>query len=167
MIPELPVLLINDSNPVDLVLIQNKWDIVNVKSVHFDSVGKFRADLDKVKTLRQTLQQKMTKPTDLIVQRPLEFEEIETVSIETSPDSSKQAHSILRRPNTNNKSSSITTAKQPANPLIDQTVSVIRPTEWIDCISRESKRVFVKDNWIVARILLPPIAKDSIGLKRI
>ena len=55
----------------------------------------------------------------------------------------------------------------PSNPLMDQTIKIIKPTEWIDCISRESKRVFVKDNWIVARILLPSVSKDLIGLKRL
>lgn len=103
------------------------------------------------------------KPIGSVIQRTcIAPPDIETTAITTS-----ELSKPLPRLSSKQHHQPRTLTSIPANPLIDQSIRVIKPTEWIDCISRESKRVFVKDNWIVARILLPSIAKDSIGLKRL
>lgn len=136
-------LFISDKEP--------KW-IVNEKSVKKErSVGAFRNDLNKLKVMRreERIIEKQKQPIPVI---EIEEEIITTPIILNSKTFIKPLKTLI---------------STPSNPLIDQTVKIIKPTEWIDCISRESKRIFVNDNWIVARILLPTVSKDSIGLKRL
>lgn len=166
MIPDLPE--VNDEKPVDFLLIENKWEIVDVK-LGKDSIGKFRNDLNNLKEMRNKMK---LKAAGLIIQKHTqketkEVEEVETVEISTATPLKLNKPQTNRLIRSSNKLKQLNHVENPTNPISDQSVHVIKPTEWIDCISRESKRVFVKDNWIVARILLPPIAKDSIGLKRL
>lgn len=147
-----------------------------------NSVGSFKNDLRKLKAMRRTLAAdkkgktcvtaKANDPVVPIKHEPITYEPIrhETIKYDTIAHKNSTADIITRSIEVNNKSPFMkpsTLTSTPSNPLIDQTVKIIKPTEWIDCISRESKRVFVKDNWIVARILLPPVSKDPIGLKRL
>lgn len=153
-----------------------------------NSVGSFRNDLKKLKALRRQLAADKKGKTSVLANDPIlpithELIKYETIAHETITQETITHDTIahINSPLTttdilttsielNNKSPFTkppTLTLTPSNPLIDQTVKIIKPTGWIDCISRESKRVFVKDNWIVARILLPQVSKDSIGLKRL
>ena len=166
---------ISDDSKVDLVINVSdpnpKWTIISKavkesKPDTFSSIGKFRSDLSKLKVLRGAKTELIIKP-----------EQITITPVDTFVDDDVQVSVInvtheISGPKRLLSTSQISPYTRivsaiPPNPLIDQTVRIYKPTEWIDCISRESKRVFVKDNWIVARILLPPVSKDSIGLKRL
>lgn len=170
----------------------NDWKLIETekseKRSEFapQSVGSFRKEIKKLKAMRKELEkikgkdidiygieaEKRTNNIDLIkavTNEPIEYTKtIVKVSdnlINYHPLISTDVLTISIETSKFNKPSTLTLT--PSNPLIDQTVKIIKPTEWIDCISRESKRVFVNDNWIVARILLTPVLKDSIGLKRL
>lgn len=163
------------SDPIDLVInisdSNPKWTIIpkqkNIKDSN--SIGNFRSELNKLKVLRGL--NKAEGSLHMIIEH--ETEEIETCDISIFDNSKNESQkSLLPIKNSSflGKSPKFFISRpqvEPSNPLIDQTVKIYKPTEWIDCISRESRRVFVRDNWIVARILLPSSTKDSIGLKRL
>lgn len=156
---------------------EGKWIISEKeeKKKILNSVGEFRNDLKKLRAMRTKKevkndtqvrleiininQETIPTPKSIIIE-----EDIITKTICTNQPSEKTRPSKKALPTLTFPSSLLT---PPSNPLIDQTVKIIKPTQWIDCISRESKRVFATDNWIVARILLPPVSKDSMGLKRV
>lgn len=133
-----------------------------------NTVGQFRKDLNELKELRAIIENNnliKRRKKEILIMKNSEWQDIQIKQIETAietEESYKETRSIsefhFKLPALNSF---------PSNPLTDQTVQVISPTKWIDCISRESKRIFVKDNWIVARIQLPTINKDELGLKRI
>ena len=174
-LPDLPTI---KGVPVDLVLNFSEpnpqWKILE-KTSTFGSIGKFRSDLGKLKVLRGTPKGTAEKinPVSLVCGT---VEKINAVNLDCTDEAVKSTTEVIK-PNINRALRTIQfahkpktyeiNASTPSNPLIDQTIRIYKPTEWIDCISRESKRIFVKDNWIVARILLPPVSKDSIGLKRL
>lgn len=151
---------VSDPNP--------KWTIIskavkqiNTKTDTYSSIGKFRSDLSKLKVLRGGAKTELIIKPEKITIYPDDVQ-VSVINVKPEISGPKRLLSTSQiSPNTRIISAI------PPNPLIDQTVRIYKPTEWIDCISRESKRVFVKDNWIVARILLPPVSKDSIGLKRL
>ena len=152
---------------------ESHWIINEKPEQKIDSVSQFRNDLRKLKTLRREMRENKQEIVERVAfplsstKDPVGIEDIEEVmtkSISINGTTDKITNAISKP---SSLSSSTRLLLAPSNPLIDQTVKIIKPTEWIDCISRESKRVFVKDNWIVARILLPPVSKDSIGLKRL
>lgn len=145
-----------------------------------NSVGSFRNDLRKLKAMRREMAADKKGKTSVMandtvvpkIHEPIKYEPIrhEEIKYNFMENINSTIDIVTRSIEVSNKSlfkkpSALTST--PSNPLIDQTVKIIKPTEWIDCISRESKRVFVNDNWIVARILLPPVSKDTIGLKRL
>lgn len=154
------IINISDQNP--------KWTIINkertsVKTeIDVDSVGKFRSDLSKLKVLRQNMS---SGDKSAVIPLYSVYSVPPVVITRTSNVSS--VHKTPRLFTTQISSLIPSTSPIPSNPLIDQTIRIYKPAAWIDCISRESKRVFVKDNWIVARILLPSMTKDLIGLKRV
>lgn len=174
-LPDLP--RINDDDPVDFIINisdQNNANWTVIKKT--GTVGKFRSDLSKLKSLRKAvvMQEFMIKPV-VVIPAMSDMSGMSPemprnqVSESTVPRSSLSSFyyanptqissKTIIRPSSSNPT--------PSNPLIDQTIHIYQPAKWIDCISRESKRIFVKDNWIVARILLPTVTKDSIGLKRL
>ena len=169
---------ISDDSKVDLVINVSdpnpKWTIITKetkerKTDTFSSIGKFRSDLSKLKVLRGkgTRNQLKIKPEQITIEPSVDTfvdddVQVSVINVTQEISGPKRLLSTTQISPNSRIISAI-----PPNPLIDQTVRIYKPTEWIDCISRESKRVFVKDNWIVARILLPPVSKDSIGLKRL
>lgn len=155
----------------------NSWIIIEKSKLKndFRSVGDFRKDLNRLKEMRQ---QNIVKPVsqdqvnehhiyikkEFIAEDLIDIPEIKTLKIA----SSNQFLFLFQYQKPKPKSAApLSPSSKPSNPLLDQTVTVLKPASWIDCISRESKRVFVHDKWIVARILLTPVAKDSVGLKRL
>lgn len=173
-LPELPVLITDE--PVDLILFTdtNNWSVLEKGPLKLKStagtVGEFRKNLFKLKNLRKALKR---EEVSLIPKSELsnsgqsfKLDKNDFKPIEFTPPTTKNILSLKRATNTISDTSA-KIVSSPSNPLIDQQVKVIQPTEWIDCISRESRRVFVKEHWIVARILLPTVSKDQIGLKRL
>lgn len=171
---------------VDLILFtdSNKWTVLEkdekLPNSTSGTVGEFRKNLFKLKTLRKALKREevsfIPKSCDkngssIKIEINDDFKPIEftpnTKNILTLKRTIPMISELVTAATTT--TATVNTAKDvtPSNPLIDQQVKVIQPTEWIDCISRESKRVFVKEHWIVARILLPPVSKDLVGLKRL
>lgn len=140
------------------------------------TVGSFRKELEHVRALRP----KTTKEIDLFTENELILRSTDIGSpimkrdenqLEIQPllKSLKLEQSIPRislsfksKPGKPTHSN----AHPPSNPLLDESIKIIRPTAWIDCISRESRRVFVQDYWIIARILLPMHNNDS-GLRNL
>lgn len=115
------------------------------------SVGEFRKSLQELVELRQSLKVDATKEASielLETNESIETVDVSFQSINTNPNEkqvfSKQKNSFGR----------LIPSKE-ANPLLDQQVTVFKPTSWIDCISLDSRRIFVHDKWIVARIALP------------
>ena len=162
----LPKHLLND-DPVDLIInisdSSPKWIILKKESIvkRGDTIGKFKSDLSKLKLLRGNHSQLIKHIKPERDEGNEDDDDVEVSVIKATSEVSKPRrllHTALI------SSHLIST---PSNPLIDQTIQIYKPTEWIDCISRESKRIFVKDNWIIARILLPSVSKDLIGLKRL
>jgi len=130
-----------------------------------NSVGSFRNDLKKLKEMRREMGTEKNKN----IKSECEYgnNAILMNFNATTTETATFDDVVIKSIEINNKSFTKPSNLNltPSNPLMDQTIKIIKPTEWIDCISRESKRVFVKDNWIVARILLPSVSKDLIGLK--
>jgi hypothetical protein len=168
IIPTLPQIPKNKNADLVLFTDTTTWS-VELKPSKEKSIGKFRNELKKLKSLRTSL---------LPVIRNGNInghdDDIQTTSILVLNDDSLSSKKYNYNYNYNYKLSNnhsanyaLISPKPPANPLLDQSVQIIKPARWIDCISRESKRVFVKDNWIVARIRLPSLSKDLVGLKRI
>lgn len=163
----------NFEKPADYIFIpsESKW-IVHEKPPqnNFKNVGDFRRELDKLKKMRR--QSSLVVGSSMIIKEPVSpVKPIEEASIpETIIKVNEQLdldHMLLGPMPLVPPNSPKLFASPASNPLIDQTVTVMKPVKWIDCISRESKRVFVRDRWIVARIQLPTVLKDSVGLKRI
>ena len=130
-----------------------------------NSVGSFRNDLKKLKAMRRVMEAEKNKNIKTEYGNNAFLMNFNATAAETKTLFIDDV--VIKSIEINNKSFTKPSALNltPSNPLMDQTIKIIKPTEWIDCISRESKRVFVKDNWIVARILLPSVSKDLIGLK--
>lgn len=154
---------------VSSVTIQEKPSPTSSKD--FKSVGDFRKDLNRLKEMRM----RQHKEGDFVINKQ-QFKVVEENILYSIEDSlvvipEIKISAIISRnnhkPPFNQYQKPTPSSLKPLNPLLDQTVTIIKPAGWIDCISRESKRVFVQDNWIVARILLPPVSKDSVGLKRL
>lgn len=158
-----------ESNWIESEKKSKKSDDGNISN----SVGSFRNDLKKLKEMRREMTAEKNKNIKneygnnaalinfdgtATTTTTLFIDDVATKSIVTSSNNSNKKSSFT-------KPSAVTLS--PSNPFIDQTIKILKPTEWIDCISRESKRIFVQDHWIVARILLPSVSKDSIGLKRL
>ncbi len=100
------------------------------------SESEFRRELEELKYLRAQVSCHTEK------QSPVEIEIAPIQTFQPIQKPSKKSFKLLQ-------------PASPANPLIDQQITIVKPTVWIDCISRESKRVFVHDKWIIARIALP------------
>lgn len=109
------------------------------------SVGEFRKNLQDLIELRQSLQYE-TEETTSIDASFVEHVDVSLQPIETSQSEIKSGQK---------KSFGKLIPTKESNPLLDQKVTVFKPTSWIDCISLESQRIFVHDKWIVARIALP------------
>ena len=165
----LPKHLLND-DPVDLIInisdSSPKWIILKKENIvkRGDTIGKFKSDLSKLKLLRGNHSQLIKNEQRQIKPERGEGDEDDEVEVSVI-----KATSEVSKPRRLLHTALISShlISTPSNPLIDQTIQIYKPTEWIDCISRESKRIFVKDNWIIARILLPSVSKDLIGLKRL
>lgn len=136
------------------------------------SVGDFRAELAELRRLRTSVWTDARAQT--VPQSCHEGErgvESETVSpLATDNESPVALDSVPRRLKRRIDMSLVlspaaSSIKMPSSaPIIDQDIRIIRPTSWIDCISRESRRIFVHDYWIVARIILPPTGGTERGL---
>ena len=139
-----------------------------------NTIGKFRNDVIELKKMRIEFKNKNlskineTSKENYFILEP-KLQDIEIKSIEMPKETEPIEKWMWLKPTVLklNYKFPPTLKASPSNPLIDQTVRVIKPTKWIDCISRESKRIFVKDNWIIARIQIPTFSKDDLGLKNI
>lgn len=119
------------------------------------SESEFRSHLEELKRLRMSVQAKEESFS--------EEKEIELVRIEEIPSTGKNTQPRSRsRSRSRSQPGPRLSLMAPANPLIDAQVTIVKPTTWIDCISRESRRVFVHDKWIVARIALPTIKQSGL-----
>jgi hypothetical protein len=111
--------------------------------------AEFRRDLEDLKTLRKH------------ANAAVNDEEIPAIEIELSISEPEKVPPTAKPSIFSKNPSSSLSPLSPANPLIDQQITIVKPTAWIDCISRESKRVFVQDKWIVARIALASAGKQA------
>ena len=160
------ILHLNDPNPIWIIQEKEKVAAPLPDEFKFKSVGQFRKDLNRLKVLRKGFNFESTNKPKLLLQVIREQEEKEKddfMDMTYNEDISGNLNIITcaSTPGTLTELKldkirhidTLWSSGSASNPLTDQTIKVIKPSKWIDCISRESKRIFVKDNWIVARIL--------------
>ena len=108
----------------------------------------FRRNLEELKALRLQVNGAIIEEAKQDFTLPVEIEMSAIEEAPGQPSKPTPTPTLLKLPS-------------PSNPLLDQQVTIVKPTKWIDCISRESRRVFVQDKWIVARIALPALRKQA------
>jgi hypothetical protein len=143
------------------------------------TAGQFRGQLGELKELRKGRQSKCCKSKQAgpLAEKRTD-ESPEALAADPEKPSLKNASRaqvsspvrLLRPKDSACPSSSKLTHSQPIpNPLIDQSLEIYQPASWIDCISRQSRRIFLREHFIIARIVLPSqdTAESHKGLVQI